>query len=58
MKTSFWKTGELNGSNYVKFPMRSSVMLKIENLDKKCSIWSNLPHLHLCENDHPNRVSN
>ena len=33
-------------------------MLNIQNIDKYCFLWSILASLHLCENDHPNRVSN
>ena len=58
MKISFCKTGELNGTSYVKIPLRSSATLKIQNIDKYCFIWSILASLHPCENDHPNRVSN
>ena len=57
MKTSFNKTGELNGSSYVKIPLRSSAVLIIQNKDKYCFIWSILASLHPFENDHPNRVS-
>ena len=32
----FNKTGELNGSNYVKFPLRSNAILNFENIDKFC----------------------
>ena len=58
MKKSFSKTGELNGSSYVKIPLRSNAILNIQNFDKYCFIWSFLASLHPCENDHPNRVSN
>ena len=58
MKTSFNKTGELNGSSYVKIPLRSSAVLIIQNKDKYCFIRSILASLHPFENDHPNRVSN
>ena len=57
MKISFYKTGELNGSSYVKIPLRSSAISKNKNNDKYCFIWSNLASLHPCDNDHPNRVS-
>ena len=53
----FYKTGELNGSNYVKIPLRSNAILNIENNDKYCFIWSILAGLHPCSNNHPNRVS-
>ena len=34
MKISFYKTVELNGSSYVKIPLRSSAILNIQNIDK------------------------
>ena len=58
LKIRFYKTGELNGSSYVKIPLRSNALINIENEDKYCFIWSILARLHPCENDHPNRVSN
>ena len=54
----FYKTGELNGSNYVEIPLISNAILNIENNDKYCFIWSILASLHPCNNNHPNRVSN
>ena len=53
MKISFYKTGELNGSSYNKFPLRSNAILNIQNNDKYCFLWSILASLHPCENDHP-----
>ena len=35
MKIRFYKTGELNGSIYVRIPLRSSAVLNIENNGKK-----------------------
>ena len=58
MKMSFYKTTELNGTSYVKIPLRTPAILNIQNIDKYCFIWSILASLHLCENDHPNRVNN
>ena len=58
MRIRFYETGELNGSNYVKSPLRSNAILFIENVDIFCFISSILVYLHPCENDHPNRVSN
>ena len=58
MKISIYKTTELNGSSYVKFPLRSSAILNIQNNDKYCFIWSILASLHPCESTHPSRVSN
>ena len=36
MKKSFYKTGELNGTSYVKIPLRSSAILNIQKIDKFC----------------------
>ena len=58
MTVYFYKTTELNGSNYVKIPLRSNAILNIENNDKYCLLWSILAYLHPCNNHHPNRVSN
>ena len=58
MKKSFYKTGELDGSSYVKISLRSSAILNIQNIDKFCSAWSILASHHPCKSDHPNRVSN
>ena len=58
MKISFYKTGELNGSSYVKNPLISNAILNIQKNDKNCFLWSISASLHPCENDHPNRVSN
>ena len=58
MTIYFYKTNEMNGSNYVTIPLRSNGILNIENNDKHCFIWSILASLHPCNNNHPNRVSN
>ena len=58
MKISFYKTTELNGSSYVKIPLRTSAILNVQNNDKYCFIWSILASLHPCENNYPNRVNN
>ena len=58
MKISFHRTRELNGTSYVKIPLRSSAILNVQNNDKYCFIWSILASVQPCENDHPNRVSN
>ena len=39
-KLSFYKTEELNGSSYVKIPLRSSALLNIQNADKFCFLCS------------------
>ena len=54
----FYKNGEMNGSKYVKVPLRSNAILIIENNDKNCFIWSIIASLHPCNNNHLNRVSN
>ena len=54
----FWKTGELNGSNYVKVLLRSNAILTIENIDQYCFLWSILAYLHPCNKNYPNRASN
>ena len=58
MTINFYKTGELNGSNFVKILLRSNAILNIENKNKYCFIWSILASLHPRNNNHPNRVSN
>ena len=58
MKISFYKTTELDGTSYVKNPLRTSAILNIQNNDKYCLIWSILASLHPCENSNPSRVNN
>ena len=58
MTIYFYKTNDLNGSNYIKIPLRSNAILNIENNDKYCFLWSILAYLYPCYNNHPNRVSN
>ena len=49
----------MNGSNYVKVPLRLNAILKIGKNDKKCFVCPVLASLHPCNNiNHPNRVSN
>ena len=48
----------MDGRSYVKIPLRSSAILKIENDNKYCFIQSILAGLHPCSKNHPNRVSN
>ena len=47
MKIRFYKTNELNGSSYVRIPLRSNALMNIINNDKYCFIWSILASLHL-----------
>ena len=58
MTIYFYKTNEMNGSNYVKIPLRSNAILNVENNDKYCFLWSILASLYPCNNNHPNKVSN
>ena len=58
MTIYFYETTEMNGSNYIKIPLRSNAILNVENNDKHCFLWSILAYLHPCNNNHPNRVSN
>ena len=58
MTIYFYRTGEINGSNYVKVPLRPNAILNIVNNDKHCFLWSILSYLHPCNNSHPSRVSN
>ena len=58
MTISFYNTGNMDGSNYIKLPLRSSAILNIKNDDIYCFLWSILAKLHPCENSHPDRVSN
>ena len=54
----FYKSGELNGSSFVKFLLRSNAILNIKKRDKYRFSWSVLAYLHPCYKNHPNRVSN
>ena len=56
MTISFYNTGFMDGSSYVKIPLRSSAIVNIKNDDKYCFIWSILAKLHPCETN-PDRVS-
>ena len=41
----------MDGSSYVKIPLRSSAILIIKNDDKYCFIWSILAKPHPCQNN-------
>ena len=41
----------MDGSSYVKIPLRSSGRLNIKNDDKYCFLWSILASLYPCENN-------
>ena len=47
----------MNGSHFVKIPLRSNAILNIENNGKYCFIWSILASVYRCKNKQPNRVS-
>ena len=51
MTISFYNTGNMDGSSYIKIPLRSSAILNIKNDDKYCFLWSILAKLHPCENN-------
>ena len=42
----------------MKIPLRSNALIKIENDDNICFIWSKLASLQPCDNDQPNGVTN
>ena len=56
MTISFYNTGSMDGSTYVKLPLRSSAIINVKNDDKYCFIWSILAKLYPCESN-PDRVS-
>ena len=58
MTIYFYKTTEMNGTNYIKTPLGSNAILNVENNYKYCFLWSILAYLYPCNNNHPNRVSN
>ena len=58
MTIYFYETTEMNGSNYIKIPLRSNAILNVANNDKYCFLSSILAYLHPCNINHPNRVSN
>ena len=45
-------------SSYTQVPIKSSAISNFGTDDTYCFVWSNLAHLHPCENTNPNRVSN
>ena len=47
----------MNGSNYVKSPLRSSAIQNYESDDKYFFVWLVLASLHSCEKKHPKRIS-
>ena len=51
MTISYYNTGNMDGSSYVKIPIRSSAILNIKNYDNYCFIWSILASLYPCKNN-------
>ena len=49
MSISFYKSGEINGTSFVKIPIGTSALINNENDDKFCFIRSILASLHPCE---------
>ena len=61
MRISFHKSGEVNGSSHVKFPLRISANLNFESIGKYCFLWSILAKLQPIsdsEKGHCKKVSN
>ena len=61
MTIYIYKIGEMNGSSYVKIPLRSSVEINFQNDDRYCFLWSIIAHIHpMAESKigHATRVSN
>ena len=58
MKIPFYRTVKLNGTSYVKFPLRSNAILNVQYNYKYCFVWSILASLHPCENTHLSIVNN
>ena len=58
MTISYYSIGNMDGSSYVKIPLRSSAIVNTKNDDKYCFLWSILAKLQPCENNNPIRVSN
>ena len=54
---TFYETGEMNGSSFVRIALRSSAILNTQKDDKYCFIWSILVHIHPYKFVHRNRVS-
>ena len=57
MTIYFYKTQELNGTNYVKLPIRSNAILSIQNDDKYCFVWCILAYLFPSFSN-PQRIAN
>ena len=51
MTISFYNTGNMDVSSYIKIPLRSTAILNIKNEDKYCFLWSILAKLYPYENN-------
>ena len=51
MTISYYNTGNMDGSSYVKLPLKPSAIINIKNDDKYCFLWSILASLYPCENN-------
>ena len=56
LKIYFHKTNPINGRTYIEFPIRTNVILNIQNNDSYCFLWCILACLHPVNKD-PQRVS-
>ena len=56
IKIYFHKTNAINGMTYVEFPLRTNAILKIQNNERYCFLWSILASVHPVNKD-PQRVS-
>ena len=57
MTKYFYDNTELNGSTYVKIPLRSSAVINIDSDDDYCFLWSKVANTLPCKNNHPKKVS-
>ena len=58
LKIYFHKTNVINGSTYIKFPLRTNAILNTQNADTYCFLWSILANIHpINDKNHPYRVS-
>ena len=58
MKIRFFKTGDINGSSYVKNPLGSNAILNIGKNDNYCFLWSKSTYLHPCEGGYLSTIRN
>ena len=61
MTIYFYESSEMNGSSYMKIPLRFSAILNTQNDDKGCFVWSIYANIHAVADSrkgHAARVSN